>query len=116
MRSSDWSSDVCSSDLHSFSPASARGGFAFPNGCLDIPRALAARPIDVIVKHLVEMPDAKLLIPDPQPLESVRMHALLHGRKVEGVLIEHLPDRFVAMLEALVFGADRQSTRLNSSH
>src|SRR3546814_1782092 len=53
------------------------------------------------------MPDAKLLIPDPQPLESVRMHALLHGRKVEGVLIEHLPDRFVAMLETLVFGALR---------
>src|SRR3546814_21024841 len=105
MRSSDWSSDVCSSDLHSFSPASARGGFAFPNGCLDVPRALAARPIDVIVKHLVEMPDEKLLIPDPQPLESVRMHALLHGRKVDGLLTAHSPDSFFAMLETVVFGA-----------
>src|SRR6188474_2559098 len=70
-------------------------------------RRPATGPIDVVVEHLMEMPDPQFLRPEPQTRVRGGVHPALHARQVGGILVEHLPDGFVAVAEVAVLGTLR---------
>src|SRR3546814_7302255 len=108
MRISDWSSDVCSSDL------AWDRGTAGVDGALD---AVLARPGDHALRLLALLHAAEADLAQQlhaglgELLEVLLDHALLEHRRA-GV---HLHARRPHVVEGALSG-DRKSTRLNSSH
>src|SRR3546814_10514270 len=99
MRISDWSSDVCSSDLLRLQPRQALG-----LGLADLPPAVL-RPLPGLC-HLVERELRPRLA-----VERGKLRAEKGSRKTQrGRGVEHLVFAQVGALR------DRKSTRLNSSH
>src|SRR3546814_8446760 len=101
MRISDWSSDVCSSDLHiPLHQPHARGG-------LDVESAA------VEGDALTDQRDTRMFLLAPGDLDQPR-GVMLGGGAADRV------DHRIALFERLALRhrqrADRKSTRLNSSH
>src|SRR3546814_3860940 len=90
MRISDWSSDVCSSDLYYFSAVVDHGGFAAAERALGIPKSRLSRRISQLETEL----GVRLL------QRSTRRFAVTD---VGQGVYRHAQ-------------SDRKSTRLNSSH
>src|SRR3546814_10585711 len=101
MRISDWSSDVCSSDLGGAATLAAGGVVLYPEigqephgAGVDLPRAVEG-DVDIILS------------------QRVHPHAL--GAHAVGAAVIRL-DGFVDDVPFADFARDRKSTRLNSSH
>src|SRR3546814_2410635 len=111
MRISDWSSDVCSSDLHAIGP---NGPFPRPR-----PSTLAGHPgphtlqpfrrIAVVLKELMGPPEHRLGV----GLDRVERIAIV-GMVGTFARVAHEYER--AGAHGAGIAADRKSTRLNSSH
>src|SRR3546814_4528414 len=111
MRISDWSSDVCSSDLLPFRElleipaANAKGGFA------------AVECYEMHARHVLRDPDAF----DQRVLQRIRRaveqsavdYITLVRRRAE---IQAACNAATEGFDAVVMPTDRKSTRLNSSH
>src|SRR3546814_1802404 len=112
MRISDWSSDVCSSDLHAADhldvvmalPEHALGGLAHRGEGFGQQIVEAFPGLDPLAK-------AKRLV-----LEIILAHR--RNGRLEGVdLVDSRSERLdVAIVRGTEDGLDRKSTRLNSSH
>src|SRR3546814_4193677 len=104
MRISDWSSDVCSSDLRALGLQLLQYGDVGRIGAgLALPAAL--------VTHFVEQDRAQLLRrSDGEGLAGQRVDFLLQRRDSGGELGGEAGERLAVDLE------DRKSPRLNSSH
>src|SRR3546814_10084068 len=115
MRISDWSSDVCSSDLFSplTAPGSAEGRDAIALACSDIAAGVTGRGRERLhrFRHLVAL---ELLIPLFLSPEDADWMATLpvqwQGEKWPEVLLPR------DLLGKVVEIGDRKSTRLNSRH
>src|SRR3546814_1409156 len=117
MRISDWSSDVCSSDLTVVSPrvaAPVKGGVDL--GKPTFRMGYATLPVEDPYRELqVRVTPSKQ---DAKPREAVRVELAATPRHASGEPIEFA----VAVLDEAVFdliqggSTDRKSTRLNSSH
>src|SRR3546814_10496184 len=108
MRISDWSSDVCSSDLKANQRGTARRGRSDADAYGDYRDSVYRE-----LQGLIEAPETPML----RPAQAVRTLILPYADR-------NRPDRlymsrFVySVLEtpSWVVGGDRKSTRLNSSH
>src|SRR3546814_8280085 len=101
MRISDWSSDVCSSDLSMFDVVNAETGeVAFPLGQKVSPRAAKKAQTDGL---------KELLIPTEEIFGRYSAYDLINETTGE-IYIEAGDELSAENLE------DRKSTRLNSSH
>src|SRR3546814_6663168 len=131
MRISDWSSDVCSSDLHA--QEGCRGKLGRPaidagehqlRGAVhfDIEEASSAfiaqfRDIDVEVANLIFLELLRLLpIGFGQPTDPVALQATVQRRACQ--VWDHVlqRDEHVVERQSRLHRTDRKSTRLNSSH
>src|SRR3546814_5848805 len=110
MRISDWSSDVCSSDLPSSSPSAPRrsevrrGALIEAAGTLFVEQGVDATTVDDIAKRA-----------------GVAKGTFYHyfGSKacMLDALRERFSDQFISRIaSAIAHCPDRKSTRLNSSH
>src|SRR3546814_5264824 len=98
MRISDWSSDVCSSDLRIIRPDLAGSARS-----TEAPKDLS---IENHVESLVHILDA---------LGIEKAHVLAHSMGT--IVAQHLAVNHPSRVGSLaLFGPDRKSTRLNSSH
>src|SRR3546814_4512535 len=97
MRISDWSSDVCSSDLFETTSAQARDGTLLQR----LEAELVKRDIPLTEKSTEEI------------LKAIEPVVITHYQKLIGVCIKHIRASQLT-LEMLL--EDRKSTRLNSSH
>src|SRR3546814_9675456 len=101
MRISDWSSDVCSSDL----PVAATYDCLFR-----IADAYRRATVGVRYDQLVALET------DPADVAIVRQGLHFPRRDVDGLRHLRRMNAFVAVFDGPAAGQDRKSTRLNSSH
>src|SRR3546814_2008403 len=108
MRISDWSSDVCSSDLTS------RSGLVISQTALDY---LLANIPSLLAAHAAGLPRERLLKQLPGCGQAA-MDAALGRLLGRGVIIERGSQLMLPRpaSTAIPCSADRKSTRLNSSH
>src|SRR3546814_3897835 len=119
MRISDWSSDVCSSDLYVFD-AAVDPGEADPPLIVDtdavLSRSVALQSFQPIARRCAKV------VEDASAMQVVELPERDAGNVAEGTRLACLEERCgVAVLEApdhgeMYNGIDRKSTRLNSSH
>src|SRR3546814_6184417 len=102
MRISDWSSDVCSSDLTVL---------GFQRGVLDAIKdsdlALLVRPVDRGSDKMLD--DVRTFLEKQRPIGAMLLPPISENDDL-AALCEDLGVRYVRI------GSDRKSTRLNSSH
>src|SRR3546814_5430726 len=99
MRISDWSSDVCSSDLKAYSTSGGLHGVG-----VSVVNALSS---DTIIEVARSKELYRQHFSRGHPLGSLEKIGAAPNRR--GTLVAFTPD-----IE--IFGEDRKSTRLNSSH
>src|SRR3546814_10588661 len=126
MRISDWSSDVCSSDLLDTPEGLyARPGTSYAAdfiGAANLVRVLAQQTGDGAV--LVDIPGGRISVPGPAPgpetyLAARPEHIGMHGDGQPGRIpaqVEFRRDLGFKATYALRLVEERKSTRLNSSH
>src|SRR3546814_6338544 len=109
MRISDWSSDVCSSDLKSFGCVGVLGADGRLLGIItdgDLRRHMA--------NDLLDRTAAEVMTREPR---TIRANALAAEALAEMNLSRRpFTSMFVTDEDARPIGIDRKSTRLNSSH
>src|SRR3546814_7414133 len=112
MRISDWSSDVCSSDLTAFATLALPSGCSIRARVLVVPWSMAA----MLMSRILGKGKGEAVARDPVDDAGERDQDTALGQAIEGLFPQHAAG--VAQREPAARGArqDRKSTRLNSSH
>src|SRR3546814_8434853 len=115
MRISDWSSDVCSSDLAGVAASRARDRDAKIRYAYDLARAYAAADVADQRTTLTEgeVEQAQNILRAARVLVDAGKEARLRALQAEAALNDVTADLEGAKADRI---ADRKSTRLNSSH
>src|SRR3546814_1048211 len=116
MRISDWSSDVCSSDLHH--ERRANFGVVEKIGHVETDeRRLQRQSVDLIVEHPAERTAPRPFLQPGTNAFRVALTEQLAQRENGPVLRREASKRGQPLVDhTLLCDADRKSTRLNSSH
>src|SRR3546814_3914047 len=113
MRISDWSSDVCSSDLHMVTPTVGPRLIADAAGLIDVARPAPQRRVGT-GRHFQRPADVALLC---RSKAAELLHFRKHRRAAAGLCDPAHPKlRSLLRSTKLPPSRDRKSTRLNSSH
>src|SRR3546814_1844806 len=110
MRISDWSADVCSSDLVALDPDNSDGH----DGLLRDGRILNDETVEVLCDQALVQARAGCDVIAPSDMMDGRVGAI--RRALDGAGFEEVKICAYAAKYASCFYGDRKSTRLNSSH
>src|SRR3546814_6445011 len=108
MRISDWSSDVCSSDLRCFVDRAALRDAGIVEQQID-----AAELFDHLFARADQVRLAAHVTMDVERLSTERTQ---RAQRLCAARVIEIADADAAAVARVVFGQDRKSTRLNSSH